>query len=224
VNQTLGTHASTNALNFVAPITDAGLLATLENGLPGKAKNIEAQVRLRATQPPYLYMHPDPPPFGGDPRPPEGEWPVTYNLGQWEMAVEVRKGNSRWRRAALAALDFYDDDFTFRLDESTDAKTLVPRLGSNPEVNLYLMDSALPGCPLIAIGRPTLGRCAETLRSQLESESTQTVIDLMESLLTEIPAPQDWDADDDATDGRRIQQTGDYIANQFLIYFGTLAP
>ncbi len=183
---------------------------------PFKALPEEAmQIRVRPTLNPFVYMPPDLPRE-------QGTYPLTFQLGQLMIEfVSIRGGREEtWLELAI---DVFDPSFQLNLDSTPRAIVLRSAWGS-PFWAYTATVNRLRNCPM----KPHLmvRALADACERKLEAIAGALVRSHLEprllDMLSEIPAPQWFDAQREAEEPRHLNEQKRYQENQLITFYGDL--
>ncbi len=173
------------------------------------------EIRVRTTLNPFVYMPPD---LSRE----EGTYPLTFQLGQLivEIASVRRDRGEVWLELAI---DVFDPSFQLSLDPTPGATVLRATWGS-PFWAYTATVNRLQKCPM----KPHLmvRALADTCERKLEAIAGALVRSHLGprllGMLSEIPAPQWFDAQHQAQAPRWLNQKKRYQQNQLITFYGEL--
>jgi hypothetical protein len=176
----------------------------------------QVEIRLAPTLRPFVWMPPDT-------LPPElpGELPLIFNLRQYELTLveETITSDVVWLRAYI---DLYDDLYSVEIDDEPGSRLLATGFG-NPFWTFMIVDEELPSCPKEphAVSSNPMA-CERLLEGALWANLEPFVAPAIESLLSELPAPQVFDAAGEASSKRQLVALEPWNEGQNVILFGDL--
>lgn len=190
--------------------------------------NTRVRIALRPTIVPFTFIDPDPP----QPPPPapllqDGEAPLTYQLGQYQMDFIGNRpgpnGTNLWLRALI---DFHDPEFELNLDPVPTRNLLKAEYGPLKQMRITIVTSQFNSCGLAPRTLPPGMGIFPTCGSQLEADvlaMIQTTLqDRLLAMLARYPAPETYDAAGRTTTPRMVNQTRKFQEEQVIVFYANL--
>ncbi|MBL8293922.1 MAG: hypothetical protein JNN08_18905 [Bryobacterales bacterium] len=211
-----------------APATLDGPTLSYVNPAFADLGNTRVRITLRPTIVPFTYIDPDPP----QPPPPapviqDGDAPLTYQLGQYQMDfignAPGPNGTNLWLRAVI---DFHDPEFQLDLDPDPTRNLLQAEYGLMKQMRITIVNSQFVNCGLAPRTLPPGTGIFPTCGSQLEADvlgMIQTTLqDRLLGMLARYAAPEFYDAGGRTTTPKAVNQTRKFQWEQVITFYGNL--
>ena len=148
---------------------------------------------------------------------------VTYQMGRLKVALEKSVAGAAPETIASFVVGFYDPQFELSTD-SAGGPSLLAALGPDAEIGSVAVVWKVPGCQL----RASLAGAPPTCSEQVSSRLMGAVLPVLESrlvgMLSDIPAPQRFDAAGRSTSPVVLTPRPPYVWDQMITFFANVTP
>ena len=197
-------------------VLDASSLQALHPAFGGLGLRAGDRVRLwlQPFTQPVINIPADPPVT-------PGRAPITYQMSRVTLTLEMKSPGGVWENVIRFMLDFYDEGFRFDLDPHG-GPYLVPSFGQSALLLGQPIIWRVPGCQLQTPGStPT---CSDEVMSALLTPALQVLQARLLAMVSDIPAPQRFDAAGTSGSPRWVEPLDTYVWDQKITFYARLAP
>lgn len=217
---------SWNDLGLTPPPGEAGTAPAVldEHSLPALHPAFGG-LGLRAGDRVRLWLQPFTQPvinIPADPPVAPGRAPITYQMSRVTLTLEKKSPGGVWENVLRFMLDFYDEGFRFDLDPHG-GPYLRPSFGQSAQLFGQPIIWRLPGCQLQTPTGSTPNCSAEVMSSVL-TPALQVLQARLLGMVSDIPAPQKFDAAGTSASPHYVEQLDTYVGDQKVTFFARLVP
>lgn len=148
---------------------------------------------------------------------------VTYQMGRLKVALEKSVAGAAPETIVSFVVSFYDPGFELSTDPMG-GPSLLAALGGSAAIGGVAVGWKVPGCQLSAslVGAPPT--CSEQVSSRLMGAVLPVLQSRLVGMLSDIPAPQRFDAAGRSTSPVVLTPRPPYVWDQMITFFANVTP